>query len=179
MPCTHRGRNLHPAGDAADLRRVLDEVSGVFLCKIILDQIEGICYSQCQTAKNPLFNTWVHVNCYAYLQNWLNCRLPPRVGRLGRPLTLPQELYGLVNSRREPQIPGTGALPCVDYGGTLGAYFSGVDPPGTEHYFQAWLMGARKGLGHIAAALQEGRPHEVANAVLEDCGFYMFLRPDM
>ena len=174
-PCPHTGRTFHPTGDSVELRRVRDGDSCMF--GEVVEYVQG---ERVVTRRSTycgsinaywLFNTFVHVNCYAYLQNWLNCPLSPRIGRLGKPLELAGELYELVNSRRDPPVEAKGTLSCIDYGNVLGAY--------DDTQYMSSIAGCRQGCANTAKALTEGlRGEQLLTAFLEDCQYYMFMRPD-
>ncbi|GJE91712.1 hypothetical protein PsYK624_078620 [Phanerochaete sordida] len=115
-------------------------------------------------------NVWVHAACWAYLRAWLDCALAPRVGRHGAALSLAGELYEVVASRRERQCYERGALPCVDYGGTLEAYF------GEPH--QDYVLPLRRDARHTAKALKDGlRGMEPVPALLKDSRAWLWVRP--
>ena len=179
-PCKHHGRALHPTGDDVQVRRVSSSLSnGAYFTELVEfrrgERIVTSANTSCDTIWNdhdPACNVWVHVACWEYLEAWLDCRLPPRVGRGGTPLTLAGELYEVTASRHERQVQCRGWLPCIDYGGTLDAYM------GTQ--YQDYIFGPRKGSKHIAQALREGlRDEKLVPAILRGSGFWMFVRPDM
>ncbi|GJE96636.1 F-box protein [Phanerochaete sordida] len=176
-PCYHHGRTLHPTGDDAVVRRVsADSNDGEFQSVVDFEygaRVERDAPSTCYTDHGGWpCNIWVHVACWAYLQEWLACPLLPRTGRAGTPLSLAGELYEVAASRYEPPAPRCGALPCIDYGGTLGAYM------GTEG--QNYILGSRRGVKHIVKALEDGlRGMQLAPAIRKDSRYWMWIRPDI
>lgn len=178
-PCTHHGRPLHPTGDNVEVRRVVDISSGMHFTKIVElhrgERVERAGDTNCDTywrGGTGTCNIWVHVACWAHLQHWLACALPPRAGTDGRPLALAGELYELTASRAERQVDARGDLPCVAYGGTLDAF------AGTQ--YQDYALGPRKGTKHLVRALRQGlRGAELIPALLKDSRFWMFTRPDI
>ncbi|EKM57369.1 uncharacterized protein PHACADRAFT_255091 [Phanerochaete carnosa HHB-10118-sp] len=178
VPCNHHGRTLHPTGDDVQIRRVCTPNGGIFSELIEFDRGQRIVAEQdtsCDTywaSDEPTYSVWVHVACWTYLQEWLDCSLPPRIGRSGLSFTLAGELYEITGSRHERQTQVRGWLPCVDYGGTLDAYM--------DVQYQDYIMGPRKGSRHIAQALSEGlRDEQLIPAIMKDSRFWMFTRPDM
>ncbi|GJE96632.1 hypothetical protein PsYK624_128320 [Phanerochaete sordida] len=176
--CRHHGRALHPTGDGVVVRRVDPSGDSDAYFRFVVDFKTGVRVvrheaSLCPTVSehSPL-NTWVHVACWAYLQEWLACPLRPRVGRSGTPLSLGGELYEVTASRHQPQERYRGSLPCIDYGGTLDAYM------GTR--YQDYIVGLRKGVKHIVQALTDGiRGIDLVPAILKDSRFWMWTRPDI
>ena len=181
-PCVHHGRPLHPTGDDVQTHRVRNSWSGGFFTELVeFDGGERIVHErltiQCDTRlyyhDGPSQNMWVHVACWSYVQEWLDCPLQPRLGRSGNPLSFAGELYELVGSRHEPRVDRQAWLPCVDYGGTLDAYMS-------YQQHQDYIIGCRLGVKHLAEALKAGlRDMQLIPAILKDCNWWMFVRPDM
>ncbi|GJE86343.1 F-box protein [Phanerochaete sordida] len=173
-PCTHHGAPpRHPAGDGAAVRRVRDGDSGMFWQRVLDADARTLerCTTCCRTHYDPLCNVWVHVECAAYLEAWLDCDAPPRVGRDGKPLALLAELYELANSRREPRAYGS--LPCVDYGAARSCFLY-------NEQHQDYVLPARNGTKYTARALAAGLVgKELLPAILEDCRFWTFIRPDI
>ncbi|EKM57371.1 uncharacterized protein PHACADRAFT_142684 [Phanerochaete carnosa HHB-10118-sp] len=188
-PCRHHGRPLHPTGDDVRVRRVNVPFSGAKFTAVITiidgERQAATSVSNCNTMQrdstssdrmcmdsDQCCNVWVHLACHAYLEAWLDCAHAPRLGRHGQLLSLTSELYEIVASRRQPRVSFRGALPSIDYGGTLEA-FMGVP-------YQDYILGTRKGARHIAKALREGiRNERLIPAILEDCRLWMFVRPDI
>lgn len=178
-PCRHHGRPLHPTGDGVRVRRVNVPLSGANFTAVIAivdnERQDTTSMSDCNTVQKdstPSCNVWVHLACYAYLEAWLHCAHAPRPGRRGQSLGLAGELYEIVASRKQPRASSQGALPSIDYGGTLEAFM--------EVPYQDYILGTRKGTKHIAKALREGiRNERLIPAILEDCRLWMFVRPDM
>ncbi|KAI0330655.1 hypothetical protein GY45DRAFT_1434485 [Cubamyces sp. BRFM 1775] len=180
-PCLHHGRPLHPTGEGVQIRRVRNSVGGGLFTELVeFHGGERVVNTQVATECDTNFyfedgscNIWMHVACWSYIQEWLNCPLPPRIGRSGRPLTFAGELYELVGSRYERQVDAKASLPCIDYGGTLGAYMD-------YNQYQDYILGCRKGVKHLARALREGlRDEQLIPAILKDCNWWEFVRPDI
>ncbi|KAH9896787.1 hypothetical protein C8Q73DRAFT_789106 [Cubamyces lactineus] len=178
-PCLHHGRPLHPTGDDVQIRRVHNStMAGSFSElieyhgdeRVVRSMVTTDCDTYYDANESPSCNIWMHIACWNHLQDWLDCPLPPRIGRHGKPLTFAGELYELVASRHERQAHVRASLPCIDYGGTLGAF--------TTQY-QDDILGCRVGVEHLARALKEGlRDEQLIPAILEDCGWWKFVRPD-
>ncbi|KAI0336729.1 hypothetical protein GY45DRAFT_14247 [Cubamyces sp. BRFM 1775] len=182
MPCNHHDRTLHPTGDGVQMRIVRGSCGGGLFVQHI--EVRGTVHvvtsygeTNCDThwgpnaIYQPSCNIWVHFGCWHMLRNWLDCSLPPRLGRDGKPLTLFGELYEVVASRHERQEHGGGWLPCIDYGGTLDAYM------GSQ--YQDYILGPRKGVAHTVQAIEQGlRDESLIPAILEDSRYWMFVRPD-
>ncbi|KAH9896786.1 hypothetical protein C8Q73DRAFT_789105 [Cubamyces lactineus] len=181
-PCAHHGRPLHPTGDDVQIRRVCNSVGGGLFTylidfeggkPVIIPQVTTNCDTLYYSDDSPSCNIWVHVACWNYAQDWLDCPLPPRTGRGGNPLTFAGELYELVGSRNERQVDARASLPCVDYGGTLDAYMD-------KNQWQDYILGCRKGVRHLARALGAGlRDEQLIPAILKDSNWWMFCRPDI
>ncbi|GJE96639.1 hypothetical protein PsYK624_128390 [Phanerochaete sordida] len=174
-PCRHAGRALHPPGDNVQVRRVADNSSGASFNQVVeLVRGERVTSAQattCDTYGGCACNLWLHVACWGHLQHWLACSLPPRAGRSGEPLPLAGELYEIAASRAEPQQECRGALPAIDYGGTLDAFM--------EIQYQDYILGPRRGVRHLTRALQDGlRGAQLVPALMEDVRFWMWARPD-
>lgn len=170
-PCTHRsgdGRAArHPAGDTAELRRIgyqFDEV---------IDVVDGErrVTREYTELGDPLFNSAVHIECYAYLEQWLDCPLPPRVGRLGKPLNLAGELYELPASRKEPPTDDSkGTLPGIDYDCVLDTY-------GNSRTMES-VIGCWRGSKYTTRALQAGARHrDLLIPFIRDCQYWIFMQP--
>lgn len=117
VPCRHYGYPgpRHPTGDDVQVRRVNGPVEGPKFSMVVDfedgERRETQAESHCHTyggAVDDICNFWVHVACWSYLQAWLNCALPPRLGRHSRPLSLAGELYEVVASRYQRQRPFKG-----------------------------------------------------------------------
>ncbi|KAI0659107.1 hypothetical protein C8Q70DRAFT_150960 [Cubamyces menziesii] len=181
-PCVHHGRPLHPTGDDVQIRRVCNSVGGglfTYLIEfeggkpVLIPQVTTNCDTLYYMDDSPSCNIWMHVACWNYLQDWLDCPLPPRIGRSGNPLSFAGELYELVGSRHERQVDARAWLPCVDYRGTLDAYMD-------SNQYQDYILGCRQGVKDLAKALGEGlRGEQLIPAILEDCNSWMFVRPDI
>ncbi|KAI0659359.1 hypothetical protein C8Q70DRAFT_1054199 [Cubamyces menziesii] len=182
VPCNHHGRTVHPTGDDVQMRIVRSSCGGGLFTELVEvygneHVAKGFGETNCDTLWGPnaqhqsSCNIWVHFGCWSLFHNWLDCPLSPRIGRGGKPLTLFGELYEVVGSRYERQKHARGWLPCIDYGGTLDAYM--------VSQYQDYILGPRKGVAHILQALEKGlRGESLIPAILEDCRFWMFLRPD-
>ncbi|GJE96633.1 hypothetical protein PsYK624_128330 [Phanerochaete sordida] len=176
--CGHYGEALHPTGDGVVVRRVSDEVQTAYFCTVV-EFVDGRRTVRTETSNcNAHFsegsglNIWIHVACWAYLQEWLASPLLSRIGRTGEPLSLAGELYEVTASRHQPQEELYRWLPCIDYGGSLEAYM------GTFH--QRHILGPRQEVKHIVQALKSGRRgQELIPAVLKDSRFWMWTRPDI
>ena len=168
-PCRHLGTDLHPTGDNAELRHVCGwDAVGHFMLKVARRHGQWFpedCYTDCD---NDILNTWTHYSCHAYLEAWLDCPLPPRQGRCGQSLTIMQELYELVHSRKEPPS-WKGYLPCIDYGGATAAF--------DNQWWEA-AINCRNGVFHTARSIQYGlRGKELLKPLLEDSRYWMFSEP--
>lgn len=173
-PCTHSGHPSHPTGDGITVRRTREGDGQVFY-ELVIDADKRLVVPQitcCRTGVSSPSNIFCHIACYAYLQEWLQCALPSRIGRLGKPLEFAGELYELTNSRHEPPIALLGALPSVDYGGVL----DNIRPGGSHDYIDKYRIDSV----HTTVAFQNGaRGENLLSAVLKDCRLWLFTRPDM
>ncbi|KAI0330654.1 hypothetical protein GY45DRAFT_1323399 [Cubamyces sp. BRFM 1775] len=184
LPCVHHGRRLHPTGEGVQMRRVRSALAGGFFIElvefhggkrvaIVNQRVAMRCTTNFSDEDASSCNIWVHIACWSYLQEWLNCPLPPRIGRSGRPLSFAGELYELVGSRYGRQMDRYTVLPCIDYGGPLGAYMG-------YNRYQDYILGCRKGVKHLARALKEGlRDEQLIPAIFKDCDWWKFVRPDI
>lgn len=119
-PVVVDGRLRHPTGDDVEIRRVRDDMNGIFWYRVHGDQEHGTrvlddteqthCESYNDTSK---YNFFVHIPCFEYLRSWLRCQAPSRMGQRGEPLALAGELYEVVNSRTRPR--GTPIAPAISY----------------------------------------------------------------
>lgn len=178
VPCAHHGGSKHPTGDAVSVRRVHHDGSHIFMDLVTVRDgqrhIENSRPSFCRSRVNPeSFSIWVHLECGAYLEAWLQCPLPPRIGRNGQSLAPLAELYELVNSQRDQPVRGEVALACIDYGGTM-------DSARYDDRFQDFAISMRRGSKHTAKALREGSSGDgLLYALLEDCRYWTWIRPDI
>ncbi|CDO75752.1 hypothetical protein BN946_scf184921.g28 [Trametes cinnabarina] len=184
QPCHHHGLPLHPTGHCVQVRRVRSSVGGGLFGELVeLQRGERIvnhnqstnCDTWWKDPWKPSCNIWVHVACWTYLREWLNCPSPSRASREpeGQLLDLAGELYEVANTQHKRRVSGKGSLPCIDYGGTLDA-FDKCDQ------YQDYILGPRVGTKHLVQALKEGqRGQGLVPALLEDCRFWMFVRPDI
>ncbi|KAL0949462.1 hypothetical protein HGRIS_009516 [Hohenbuehelia grisea] len=107
--------------------------------------------------------------CFYYLQHWIDFeRLPPPCTLpSGDTLSLPGELYEIVNSRSEQQF---NTLPCIDY--------DGID--GTLEQWQDFFERARRGVKNVAQAISSGlRGEDLIPALRQDYRCWAFMRTDI
>ena len=180
--CSHFDRELHPTGDAAQLRHVRWNSSNwrhsSYSWFLIEDGENGELRvlrdrpTQCSLSSNnypPVFNKWVHRSCFHYLHSWLDCPLPPKLGRLGQPLSLMSELYEIVNSRTEP-LSRHGRLPCIDY------YYNvqQEEIPCIDEEYRRNM----KDFVYTRSALKHGRRGlDLLVALVEDCQQWVLMEP--
>ncbi|KAI9065604.1 hypothetical protein FKP32DRAFT_1674580 [Trametes sanguinea] len=180
--CRHHGRPLHPTGDCVRVRRVRSSVGGGLFGetvnikhgKRIIDRDETTdCSVWSQDSWVSSCNLWTHVPCWAYLQEWLDCPLSSRIGRNGLPLHFASELYEIASTRHERRQSWQAWLPCIRYGGTLDAFDE-------CNQYQDFILGPRRGVKHLRQALKEGlRDKSLIPAILKDCRFWIFVRPNL
>ncbi|KAJ8518171.1 hypothetical protein ONZ45_g4731 [Pleurotus djamor] len=121
-------------------------------------------------ADNPCFA--LHESCYHYLRSWLQPHLLTPATRVAdAPLTFDEELYEIVNSRKELRMFYKSYLPCIDYG---------VAAAGMEDQYQDFFSYVRrKGSKAIARAISAGlRGYDLIPAILLDFRVWIYASTD-
>ncbi|KAJ8454994.1 hypothetical protein ONZ45_g19091 [Pleurotus djamor] len=135
------------------------------------DRLPRICCDAYE--ENPCFA--LHETCYHYLRSWLEPHphfLSPPSRAADPPLTFDEELYEIVNSRKELRKSYKGSLPCIDYG---------VAAAGLEEHHQDYFSPVRrKGSPAIAQAISTGlRRYELVPAIKLDFRTWIYASPDI